>query len=352
MRSRTKSISCRKCCYLIHHASIPSCIITIRYCYCTMFKHSLVDRTTMPQLNIHGDPLPATVDNEVRSALTTSKIQLTAAVVIHIEDPKYVSPKRFACAQLSQCRDDLLIMSRRRRRHGISWGNARVTSHKIHVLRSHIANLGDRWNEVIKQNTIHESLLDFRVPHIVFQDDDPRALDLFLYIVHWNTRMLPQTLTLDELVHLAQLADRYDLNHILINYLDLWLAPHRERILEPGYEQWLYVAWQFGLEEDYLRLANHLTINCAVNAKGQLVPPTSKKPIQGIFPPNALCTFSHSSLPIPHLKFSPTLTPHPPPRRNPRRPHKSPQRHAQHHTNPRARDPPETLLHTPLDPSL
>jgi hypothetical protein len=317
-----------------------------------MFKHSLVDRTTMPQLNIHGDPLPATVDNEVRSALTTSKIQPTAAVVIHIEDPKYVSPKRFACAQLYQCRDDLLIMSRRRRRHGISWGNARVTSHKIHVLRSHIANLGDRWNEVIKQNTIHESLLDFRVPHIVFQDDDPRALDLFLYIVHWNTRMLPQTLTLDELVHLAQLADRYDLNHILINYLDLWLAPHRERILEPGYEQWLYVAWQFGLEEDYLRLANHLTINCAVNAKGQLVPPTSKKPIQGIFPPNALCTFSHSSLPIPHLKFSPTLTPHPPPRRNPRRPHKSPQRPAQHHTNPRARDPPETLLHTPLDPSL
>jgi hypothetical protein len=258
-----------------------------------MFRHSLVDRITMPKLNIHGDPLPTTADNEVLSAFTSTKKQPTAAVVIYKDDPNNAHLKKFASARLTHRPDDLLIISRRRHRRVIPWGNARVTGHKIHISRSHIANLSDLWDKAIKQNTLHKSLFNFRVPHIVSQDD-PRALALLLYILHWNTRMLPQTLTLDELVHLAQLAERYDLNHILINYLDLWLAPHRERILEPGYEQWLYVAWQFGLEEDYLRLANHLTINCAINAKGQLVPPTSKQPIEGVFPPKALCTFSLS----------------------------------------------------------
>lgn len=40
-----------------------------------------------------------------------------------------------------------------------------------------------------------------------------------------------------------------------------------------GYEQWLYVACQFGLVEEYLRLAKHLALNARVDDNGELLNP-------------------------------------------------------------------------------
>jgi hypothetical protein len=181
---------------------------------------------------------------------------------------------------------NILKISRRK----ILWPNSHVEHRRFLVSRKHIQSLSPRWNEYVKRNT-HRHPVPLRLPQIVFQNEDPHALSLILYIAHHLTRCLPQSLTLDEIVNLAKISQRYDLNHILVGYLDQWLTPHRADILLPGYEKWLYVAWQFGIEADYVELANHLSKHCAVNARGRLLLPTTNEPIEddGVFPPNALC---------------------------------------------------------------
>jgi len=116
---------------------------------------------------------------------------------------------------------------------------------------------------------------------IVLLDDDADAVAVILNIAHVQPRALPKTLTLCEVVNLALICQRYNLNVLLIGYLDKWIAPHRKKILEPGYEVWLFVAWQFGLEDDFLQLANHLAMNCTLNEKKQLLNPTTGRVIEG-----------------------------------------------------------------------
>lgn len=113
---------------------------------------------------------------------------------------------------------------------------------------------------------------------------------LALLIAHLNTTNLPATIHFDLAVDLARLSQRYDLNHILIGYLDNWLAPHRLHITAPGLEAWLYVAWQFGLGIDYTSLANHLALTCSVDEQNNLLKPKSNEPFsKDDFPPRALC---------------------------------------------------------------
>ncbi|KAH8730447.1 hypothetical protein GQ44DRAFT_756355 [Phaeosphaeriaceae sp. PMI808] len=77
---------------------------------------------------------------------------------------------------------------------------------------------------------------------------------LILYLAHVQTQKLPKNLTLDEL------------------------------ILEPGYEQWLYVAWQFGLEDDYMSIANQLVMTCTLNEEGKILAPNTSYPISEKIP--------------------------------------------------------------------
>jgi hypothetical protein len=116
-------------------------------------------------------------------------------------------------------------------------------------------------------------------------------MHIVLSIAHLTTTNIPRAIRLETAFHLARLAQRYDLNHLLIGHLDAWLRPHHKFVTEKGCEQWLYVTWQFGLDVYYTKLANHLALNCEVNEDNALLKPGSEEPFAAKdFPPRALCT--------------------------------------------------------------
>lgn len=111
-------------------------------------------------------------------------------------------------------------------------------------------------------------------------DLDPGAVCIALCLVHDQEDLLPRSVNLRTLAHLANLSAQYDVNKLLCAYLHDWLAPHRLRLSEPGYEAYLNVAWQFGIEEDYLGLANHFVMNCTIDDTGHLLAPGARDRIQ------------------------------------------------------------------------
>lgn len=101
-------------------------------------------------------------------------------------------------------------------------------------------------------------------------------MHLVLCIAHHATSKLPKELAFYQLERLAHITDRYDLNHIVGRYLDDWIEPHRANLTKSGFENWLYIAWQFGLEAEYLTLANHLAVHCEVNRDDMLITSTGQ----------------------------------------------------------------------------
>jgi hypothetical protein len=164
------------------------------------------------------------------------------------------------------------------------------TLRKFHVSRPHVECMGAHWNAAIERNT-RIRFRDVRVTkEILFPDDDSNAIRLCLYIAHLSFAKLPKYLSLDDLVNLARVAERYDLNHLIpFAHLENWMAPHSKRLLQPGYEPWLYVAWQFGLEEDFRQLATHLAVTCQVDDRGELLSPTGRRFTEEDYPADVLC---------------------------------------------------------------
>ncbi|ORY13640.1 hypothetical protein BCR34DRAFT_561868 [Clohesyomyces aquaticus] len=113
-------------------------------------------------------------------------------------------------------------------------------------------------------------------------------LILVMKIAHLQFRdMMECSLSYPQLVELAATSKRYDTNQILAPFLQRWCQVYRNRILSPGMEGWLYVACQFGLEEDYVLLARHLVLNCMVDKDGELRTPVGHQ-FHGRFPTGAL----------------------------------------------------------------
>jgi hypothetical protein len=158
----------------------------------------------------------------------------------------------------------------------------------IETSNPQITRLGPRWIEVFNRRSRRESS---KVVKIRFPEEDVEAMTIVVLAAHDRFDALPRTITLQGLVQLALVAERYDLNHLFVGHIGPWLAPHRERVAHRGYEKWLYVMWQFGLERDYLALTDHLAVVCEVDAEQQLLLPDTKKHIVCRLPNGALGKF-------------------------------------------------------------
>jgi hypothetical protein len=108
-----------------------------------------------------------------------------------------------------------------------------------------------------------------------------------MQIVHLRFKVLASRLSFLQLVDLAVASQRYNMHEVLMPFLSTWTAPHRQGILHPGKEQWLFIAYQFGYEADYRHLAKHMALNCRVDKDGNLLN-TAGDVITGTFPDNAL----------------------------------------------------------------
>lgn len=166
------------------------------------------------------------------------------------------------------------------------------------ILESCIQNLGPRWQELLSNQSIARPKRFFsKAPKTIsLRDENVNAIRIILQIAHLQFNKLPKKLDFEEIVHLADVAARYDASTLLIAHIDTWLAPYRERLLHPGYEEWLFVAHQFGYEKEYLELAKHLAVHCRVDPSGVwLLAPESDDVVQGKFPIDTLGMLSISN---------------------------------------------------------
>ncbi|KAF2624192.1 hypothetical protein BU25DRAFT_163068 [Macroventuria anomochaeta] len=164
-------------------------------------------------------------------------------------------------------------------------------SHQFLISESSLCTLGPRWKGLLSNRSITKSKRLFsKSPKIInLQGEHPNAIRVILHIATLQFTKVPTTLDFPEIVHLAEAVARYDAHSLLVNYIDTWLAPYRERLLHPGYEEWLFIAHQFGYETEYLELSKHLAIHCRVDPTGkQLLAPETPFVLEGKFPIDTL----------------------------------------------------------------
>jgi hypothetical protein len=99
-------------------------------------------------------------------------------------------------------------------------------------------------------------------PEVELPDDDPGGVILILAIAHLRFYDLPATLSLSTLNELATFCDKYDAINLVRPFLSHWVEPWiygiDDKYLKDGNEQWLWIAWVFGLHDEFCTLANQL----------------------------------------------------------------------------------------------
>jgi len=98
-------------------------------------------------------------------------------------------------------------------------------------------------------------------------DDDPVALCILLKALH-NHPSVPQSLTFRQLVKMAVVVDKYDCSHATSMYGDRWMKAWTARAEKPGFEEWLFVAWVWGVEEIFAKLLARAVVEVCVQRVG------------------------------------------------------------------------------------
>jgi hypothetical protein len=103
---------------------------------------------------------------------------------------------------------------------------------------------------------------------IPFPDDNATAMGVILHLAHLRYKKVPKSMDFSDLVGLAVICDKYDVVSIVRPFLEDWVAPWRHRLLDAGYEEWLYLAWVFGYKQDFTSLASELCRAISTNKLG------------------------------------------------------------------------------------
>ena len=114
------------------------------------------------------------------------------------------------------------------------------------------------------------------------EDDYPYALTVVLLALHCRYEMVPVNPAFKNLVELAIVCDKYDCRGGVLSWVDTWTAgwgpqggilPWVEKsgMLESGYEEWLFVAWVFGIKDGFDKLSRKIILESYIDpADGEL----------------------------------------------------------------------------------
>ena len=107
---------------------------------------------------------------------------------------------------------------------------------------------------------------------IPFPDDDAEAMLIVLRIAHLRFAELPlkSGLSLEDLLHLAVICDKYDVVQLVRPFLNLhqWhegLVPNVKARVN-CHPSWLFIAWTFGWSDIFDSLAEYLTLTTSLNS--------------------------------------------------------------------------------------
>lgn len=117
---------------------------------------------------------------------------------------------------------------------------------------------------------------DTQNKQIDFSEDSGEALLILFRIAHCQFRKIPSILEFKSILDVAVLCDKYDCVGLVKPWLALWLAKEKTEYEEPGHEEWLYIAWVFGLENIFQAWAIKLIKEMTTKDKGESLTSTGE----------------------------------------------------------------------------
>ena len=122
------------------------------------------------------------------------------------------------------------------------------------------------WNAMMSGNWAESDMSE-----ITFPEDSAYAFHIVLRIAHWQLQELPVTLSQQELVQIAVLSDKYDLERLLHAAAELknWIQQHKDGGTswpsDIDLQDFTMITAAFGLTTDYEYLVNKLAMEISVD---------------------------------------------------------------------------------------
>ena len=107
------------------------------------------------------------------------------------------------------------------------------------------------------------------------EDDDFEILSIVANVIHVQHDKVPTEVPFGVLDTLAAVCDKYDLRKCLGLWLQKWSEPYLDKISNPGYERWLFIAMVFRNGPIFSAISKRLIIGTAISEFGDLQTPGS-----------------------------------------------------------------------------
>lgn len=143
-------------------------------------------------------------------------------------------------------------------------------------LSSSLAQVSPVWEEMLNppfpKLTSKEGGVDDdekREKKIDLSEEYGEALLILLRIAHCQFSMLPSDLEFETILEMAILCNKYDCVGLVHSWLELWLVNEERECVDPGHEDWLFIAWVFGREKVFQTLARKLLREMKIGDNGE-----------------------------------------------------------------------------------
>ena len=102
---------------------------------------------------------------------------------------------------------------------------------------------------------------------ISLPEDDPVAFEVIMNIIHNRSKAIPRKMTLESLVAVAVLTDKYEFQQVVEMVSDIWLqtlTPKAiSKMVTPELFSWLSVVWTFRRPVEFALLTKDIVLNSA-----------------------------------------------------------------------------------------
>lgn len=113
----------------------------------------------------------------------------------------------------------------------------------------------------------------YKSPATIFMDNygayHPEAWALIFKILHDSDPLFSIKPKFEILVDIAAICEEYQLHKKLRDTGRVWCEQWKTKILEKGFENWIILAWTFGLENEFKAISNHLGTRVHENERNE-----------------------------------------------------------------------------------
>jgi hypothetical protein len=152
--------------------------------------------------------------------------------------------------------------------------------------------ISDPWNAMLGPEGSFCEALHGQSMLIPLPEDDLEALSIILHIAHLQFDKVPSRLEFNQLLSVAILTDKYQATQIVRPWLLTWVKHLEHLVDKEGYEEWLWIAWEFGISDVFERVASRLVLESRTNSDKQCLTANGKVLIENM-PPDIIGSTTH-----------------------------------------------------------